>query len=453
MSADDPGERREFTRREIDIAEGLAAQASVAIENARLLDSAQTHSLLDRTLAEATASLASSLEVEAAIPEVLSAVARALGALGATVDRRDRGGWRNLATGAAAAHTEFGAQAPADVLTRVFETREPVFVVDVGHQSSEVADAPGSGEYGSSASYPVLYRDQVTAVVTLFFEESGRSLSDGERFFTSRLAFVLGVTQENARLYHAQRNVADHLQEALLTLPDRVAGVDFATYYQAAAQEARVGGDFFDLFDVDDRRVAFVVGDVSGKGLTAASLTALAKSALRAHLMEDADPGSVLTKTGRLIHRFTSAETFLTVFLGILDVHTGELRFSNAGHPPAVIGSADGARLVEGVNPVLGAFDGVRYTTHVLTLGAREPLLLYTDGIIEARRDGELFGEERLLAVMDEAAELDLDKVLALVMSDTLAFTNHHLRDDVALLVLRRTVGDAGEPGRSDQPD
>lgn len=262
-------------------------------------------------------------------------------------------------------------------------------------------------------------------------------LDDPKLRFVRGLGTSLSIALENARLFGAQRHVADRLQEALLQLPDHVAGIEYAAEYRAAALEARVGGDFYDLFEISEPCVAISIGDVAGKGLHAATLTALAKNALRAYILEDMDPALAFTKMNRLVHQFTSTETFLTTFLGVLDTRTGELTYCSAGHPPVVHLRPDRAERLTAADPILGAFPDLRYTAYRTKLGPRDSLVLYTDGLIEARRNGEFFGESRVLETLRGLTRARPDQLVAGLVQDVLSFSDGPLKDDVALLAVR----------------
>lgn len=244
-----------------------------------------------------------------------------------------------------------------------------------------------------------------------------------------------------ARL-QTEHDIAERLQGALLELPEQLAGVTFATVYRSASQSARVGGDFYDLFEMDGCRVGIIVGDVAGKGLNAAALTATVKDTIRAHALGvAASPAQTLQLTNELLFRSTPAESFVTVWFGVLDASTGELEYANAGHPPALLLRPDGSiAQADPTGSLLGAMDGIVIgPVGKLYLGADDMLILYTDGLIEARNGAEFFGEDRLAEAVRGLSGMAPDEGAAALVDRVLEFAGGSLLDDVAVLLVKRT--------------
>ncbi len=205
-----------------------------------------------------------------------------------------------------------------------------------------------------------------------------------------------------------------------------------------------VGGDLYDFFPVGDGRIAFAVGDVSGKGVPAALFMARTLTLFELAVREDPSPGAVLGRLNRELERDNEACMFVTMLCGVFDPTTATARCASAGHNPPLVVGAGGARLLDiPGGTVLGVVEDVEYPETDITLGAGEVLVLYTDGVTEAQdRERAFYGEDRLV----EAATLAprggramLDAVLA----DVEAFTAGAPRaDDITLLALR-----ASRPG------
>jgi sigma-B regulation protein RsbU (phosphoserine phosphatase) len=252
------------------------------------------------------------------------------------------------------------------------------------------------------------------------------------------MAAAMSAALNNARLYERERLVADRLQEAMLALPNEIEGVEFAHAYRSASDTARVGGDFYDIFELDGHRVGVTIGDVAGKGLDAAVLTSLAKNAIRAHASERGKtPSQILALTNDVVHRATSAESFVTLFLGILDRRDGRLVYASAAHPAMVVRSGGVPEGLSATGTLLGAFEGSAFGETEVCLDRGEVLFLYTDGLTEARGDGELYGEARLM----DALRVEGGGAYALVesvMTDVLIFSGGRLRDDLAILAVQR---------------
>jgi sigma-B regulation protein RsbU (phosphoserine phosphatase) len=246
------------------------------------------------------------------------------------------------------------------------------------------------------------------------------------------------VAIENARIYEHEHTSSETLQRALLSELTAVPSLDVGHFYGSATVETLVGGDFFDVFETTPGRVAFSIGDVSGKGLRAASVTALVKSVLRALAIEGHTADIVMGKCNEVIRRFTDVETFITGFYGDLDVATGDLEYCNAGHPAPVIVGTGGLRPLETGGPILGALTGVAYISGHARIEPGESIVMYTDGLTEARsQEGDFYGEKRLMSFIAGSAEADPQDLATRLFEEVWEFSGGKLRDDIAVLVLR----------------
>jgi sigma-B regulation protein RsbU (phosphoserine phosphatase) len=248
------------------------------------------------------------------------------------------------------------------------------------------------------------------------------------------------LAEEIALRYEAEHRVAEVLQEALLALPDAVPGIEFAARYASGSDNTRVGGDFYDLFEIAHGRVGILVGDVSGKGLEAATLTSVVRNSVRMRAMDGLAPAETMTKTNEAFYALTSTETFVTAFFGILDTNTGRLEYVGAGHPPAMIRrEGAGVEILASTSPIVGAFLGTTFVGQCADLGPGDVLFVYTDGVVEARGDGpRLYGQERLRTVLRGTSDdTGPGAVAEAVFADVLAYSGGKMRDDLALLAIR----------------
>ena len=250
---------------------------------------------------------------------------------------------------------------------------------------------------------------------------------------------------ENSRLYAVEHRIAETLQEAILALPKDVLAVDYFMRYVSATEHARVGGDFYDVFEISDHSLGLIVGDVSGKGLEAASLTAMVRTVIRATALDDKTPAAVMAKTNDVVERFTENETFVTVFFAILDTKSGRLRYVGAGHPSVMIKRAAGeTEILPSSSSLVGAFPKVSFSDEETTLGAGDTLFLYTDGLTEARAAShEFYGEERLVEVLSGLADSATPEcVVDAVFEDVTLFAGSRPSDDMALVAIRLATHD-----------
>jgi sigma-B regulation protein RsbU (phosphoserine phosphatase) len=251
-----------------------------------------------------------------------------------------------------------------------------------------------------------------------------------------------GVDPTAVRL-ESELALARQIQRSFVPLvPPEIPGYEVASHYEAAYE---VGGDFFDVFRLvsDPTRLAIVIADVTGKGIAAAMLMAFARPLIHAAVDNAQAPADALLRTNRILVEERRSALFITALCAIVDLASGELRLSNAGHEPPLVVPGDGspARWLEGSGPLIGAFGDMDLGECRVELAPGDTVLLYTDGVTDVRTSsGERFGEERLLAVLDgcrgETARQTVDSIAA----STRTFQGEMpAADDVTIVALRRT--------------
>ena len=210
----------------------------------------------------------------------------------------------------------------------------------------------------------------------------------------------------------------------------------------AAMHAARdVGGDFYDYFVLDATHIAFLVADVSGKGITAALYMMTAKTLIKNTLLAVRDPAAALTEANAELCANNPANMFLTAWVGVLDLETGVVTFANAGHnSPAVLSGPKSATLVrKSSGPVLAFLDGVKYMARTMSLAPGDSLFLYTDGVTEAMdANGTLFGEGRMLDALNAVDDPDPHALCGVVRTVVAAFSEGLPQaDDITVMAIR----------------
>ncbi|HEX6619738.1 MAG TPA: GAF domain-containing SpoIIE family protein phosphatase, partial [Solirubrobacteraceae bacterium] len=298
----------------------------------------------------------------------------------------------------------------------------------------------------SAMVVPMVAGDRAIGVVTLGTSHSARRLGEAELSLAGELARRAGIAVENARLHADRSHIATTLQRSLL--PPRlpvVPGVTIAARFRAAGETSEVGGDFYDVFGVGDAWMV-VVGDVTGKGPGAATITSLARYTMRTAAMYERSPSAVLARLNAALAADPDRRQICTAVCARIEpAGDGTLRvvLARGGHPPPfLISAAGGADTVGTPGPLLGAFDGGDWEESHFVVGVGDALVFYTDGVTDTRgEDGDLFGEDRLSDLLEGSAALDADEVASRIDDALQAFEHGHQRDDVALLVLRAGAG------------
>jgi GAF domain-containing protein/anti-sigma regulatory factor (Ser/Thr protein kinase) len=248
------------------------------------------------------------------------------------------------------------------------------------------------------------------------------------------LAGRLGQGLQRVHQVDQQRETALALQHAILGPAELPHG--FAVRYQAASWPLQVGGDWYDIVDLDDGRIALVVGDCVGHGLAAATVMGQLRSACRALLLDNASPAAALAKLDRFAARLPGAQC-TTAVCAILDPETGELAYSSAGHPPPILVHADGTtQILEGGHTIaLGVRPHWSRPEAHVTMPARSTVVLYTDGLVERRRLALDDGISRAATLVQDGRISPLEDLANQMMSGLAPSGGY--QDDVVLLLYR----------------
>jgi len=216
---------------------------------------------------------------------------------------------------------------------------------------------------------------------------------------------------------------------------------DFSIFASMDAAK-EVGGDFYDFYLLGENRLAFLVADVSGKGIPAAMFMMNAKSLIKGLVESGHDLDEAFTIANTRLCQNNDARMFVTAWLGILDLQTGHLRYVNAGHNPPAIRKEGGQfeLLKSRANLVLAGMDGIRYRSAEITLAPGDEIYLYTDGVTEAQNGlNELFGDNRLLQSLNETHDLTVEERCMKVKKDVESFVGDAPQfDDMTMLCVRR---------------
>ncbi|MGQ0845553.1 MAG: SpoIIE family protein phosphatase [Sporichthyaceae bacterium] len=297
------------------------------------------------------------------------------------------------------------------------------------------------GTLGEGWVVPLVARGRRLGVlVAAGHGEAGRLTEDPS--LLRDLARIAALAIDNARLYGERAGIAAALEDWLRPrdLP-RIAGVDLGARYSAAGEANEVGGDFYDVFEVDADTWGICIGDVCGKGPGAAAVTGIAREILRLLTRQGLTPPEVLGRLNETLLALEDRGRFCTAVLGtIARTEDGlAIRYSTAGHPPPLLLRPDGrTELVGEGGTLLGVTAQVELADDSIVLAPGEALVLYTDGITERRGSGSFFGEANLLSAAAAAAGGTAMQIARSVEAAAACFgVDSAVRDDVALLVLR----------------
>ncbi|MEV5523971.1 SpoIIE family protein phosphatase [Streptomyces pseudogriseolus] len=333
--------------------------------------------------------------------------------------------------------------APDRLITECVRTGLPVMVPQVKDEdllriarSPEAAEILARAGVHSYLAVPLTARGEVLGALDLIRTRQPRPFDEDDLVLARELASRAAVQIDNARWYQNARDTALTLQRSLLpTHPSVTGGLEVASRYRPAGATSEVGGDWFDVIPLDGDRTALVVGDVMGSGIPAAATMGRLRTATHTLASLGLDPAVLLEHLNRITVELD--EAIATCVYAVHDPRERRCVIANAGHlPPARIRAGRTPELLELPTGVPLGVGGVAFSTTTVDLAPGDRLVLYTDGLVETRRDPLDARLDRLLALLDTPS-LSLDEVCELLLRTLHEPDNV---DDVALLIARVTV-------------
>jgi PAS domain S-box-containing protein len=431
----------------------------------RLTDQLSAAALRTARLQQATAMLAEALDVEQVV-EVITEVGRtAIGALRSAVALLDddKLGLRvvnrsGLApTGPDGAGVRLTLDTPS-VMTRAIATRRPVLIADPEELRTQFDNDPDAaaggrvmdtGDEQAWVGLPLLAAGMPLGALRFSFGKP-RAILEEERVFLEALAGQCALAVERAEMYEKEHTAAVTLQRSLLPgeLPS-VPGLALDARYLPRSTD--VGGDWYDVFRLPDRRLAVTVGDVMGKGLLAAAGMGRVRNALRALALTDPRPAAVLAGLDRLFAATELEEQVTTVTYLVIDPETGEGQAGNAGHPPTLLLTPDALPALDSAEAGTPLGWASPRRQHAFRLPPGSTAVFYSDGLVENRMRGLDSGLDELVRIAASAPP-DLvgapGRLLQYLLDNMLA--GYEQDDDVTVLVMHVPAGTVAEDGSAD---
>ena len=458
-----PGAGRELTENEEQLLLALAAQLAVAVQNARLheetklanderlqaLEAEREASKRLQALYEISRVFSESLSLELTLDAVTRTIVETLGVDAASLRMPDA---RGAALEPVAMHVR--AERLSEPMHAILSLPQPLaptrpsafrggraIVLDP-RTASTLGPAfkplvPFLEKGSSAAVIPLATQAEILGTLTLVSLDPDRPIAGATLEAAQSIAGQAALALDNARLYQQQKQFLDSMQHSLLPREDPVSeGLDVGAVYASSAR-MEVGGDVYDFLELADGRLAVVLGDVTGHGIDAAADMAMAKFVFRSLARENSAPADFLAAANEIVVEEIGEGKFITMLYVTVDGRDGELDCGSAGHPPPRI--VRGGKVVPlGVRGLaLGIAPGQAYEAERIQLAPGDTAVLFTDGLIEGRRDGELYGEKRVDASLAAHAGLPAKQLAEALVEDCRAFAGE-LADDCAVVVVRR---------------
>jgi sigma-B regulation protein RsbU (phosphoserine phosphatase) len=344
-----------------------------------------------------------------------------------------------------------GLATPLPVSTGDLETWERAFAEAAPEvRDARLAECAELRRAGTRLLVQIRARDQLVGVLALGERTTHHGYSDADREMLFLAAAQLALIIENEKMLdravaeeRLRRELALAAEVQRRLLPDRAPTVPGLELAGVCLPARGVGGDYYDFVELGGARTGVAIADVSGKGISAALVMSSVQAYLRGQtLVEGASGGlgDLVARVNRLLHRSTGVSTYVTFFYAEYDAATGHLAYVNAGHNPPIIlrGGRESERLMCG-GPVVGVFESIGFDEGSVELGGDAILVAFTDGVTEALdRAGEEFGEERLVAAVEAAADLGAEAIRDAVLERVAAWsagTPQH--DDLTLVIAK----------------
>ena len=463
-----PDGARRLGAHEAALLAALAAQLGAAVQNARLHEEATTlgrelETVLGsereaakrlQTLYDISGSFAQSLSLERTLDVLAESIVTLLGVDAAVIRTPDE---RGLEFTARAAHVDdarvdAAARAllmrpqplPRRELQRLVESGRPLLLD--ARSAEELGGslallAPFLEKGASAALVPIVSSGDLLATLTIVSLHPGRPVEGAVVETAASITGQAALAIDNARLYAQQKEFADTMQRSLLprAAPD-VPGLELGDVYESSAR-VDVGGDVYDYLTLDDGRLAVVLGDVMGHGVEATADMAMAKFVFRSLAREHTDPGAFLAAANEVVASEIAPGKFITMVEVVIDPVTGTVACAGGGHPAPRLVLPDGR--VDGIEArglALGIDAPQVYPTATADLPPGGAVVLYTDGVVEARRGGDLYGVERFDRLLAEKRELPAREIALAALAACREWSDGDLTDDFAVVVIKRST-------------
>ncbi|MDX1672186.1 MAG: GAF domain-containing SpoIIE family protein phosphatase [Balneolaceae bacterium] len=330
----------------------------------------------------------------------------------------------------------------------MLKNKKPLLSNDIANDDRFKISGDAFGSFHSLLSVPLIIKGNLIGYLAVFNKKGGKEFTEQDRRLLSIIASESAQVIENARLYEEEKALISLKEEMRLAkdiqlrlLPE--SNPDIAGYQICGTNipAKEVGGDYYDFINLDDNRLGFCVGDITGKGMPAAMLMANLQAALRSQTLMLTEESNCMKNMNKLLHNSTESTKFATLFFGILDYQNDLISYCNGGHDqPIYMKDGAEASTLETTGMLLGVLEDAQYDKKEIQLNSGDLLVLYTDGITEAmNEEDEEFGQHRLINLIRENRDAQADTLMELITEEVQEHSrNVSQSDDITLMVIRK---------------
>ena len=326
--------------------------------------------------------------------------------------------------------------------------KTPLLVKDLKNDDRFKSFIDDESPIKSLLGVPLVLKGKMIGVLTVFNKHTSEGFTDGDQRLLSIIAAQSAQIIENARLYLEEQNLMLMQEEMRLAAETQInllpKSIPKVADYQIAGKSIPakdVGGDYYDFIQIDDKNFAFCLGDVSGKGMSAAMLMSNLQATLRAQILSGFNSTETLKRANTVLYQNTDSTKFVTLFFGIVNIDSNEIKYCNAGHNnPFHIDKSNKFIELDVGGLILGFQTDSSYLEGNISFNPEDTLVLFSDGITEAMNENnEEFGEDRLTELITKYKNEDAYKMIDKIMDAVNEFAEGIAQsDDMTLMIIKR---------------
>ena len=326
--------------------------------------------------------------------------------------------------------------------------KTPLLVKDLKNDDRFKSFMEDESPIKSLLGVPLILKGKIIGVLSVFNKHSSEGFTESDQRLLSIIVAQSAQIIENARLYLEEQNLMLMQEEMRLAAETQInllpKSIPKVADYQIAGKSIPakdVGGDYYDFIQIDDNNFAFCLGDVSGKGMSAAMLMSNLQATLRAQILSGVNSKETITRTNPVLFQNTDSTKFVTLFLGIVNIKSNEINYCNAGHNnPYYLDKNNQIKELDVGGLILGFQPDSLYLEGKIPFHPDEMIVLYSDGITEAMNDqNEEFGEERLIKLITQYKNEDIYKLIDRIIVAVNAFSEGVAQsDDITVMIIKR---------------
>lgn len=443
----EPSKNRDFNSRQISLVRLIADYSAVSIHTARLyakIDTLRAESEERannlKTLLDVAQTISSSLNTKTVLSRTISLVKKMFDAEAAVLMLHDQY-TGDLITKINVGMTDaeikdLRIKPPNEFIGSVFASRKASKLTYESKNKHDSFMTYHKGKLRSAAAAPLLTRGREIGVISLYSRKD-KAFDVNDLELLSIFASQVALSIDTASIYEKEHQLVETLQRSLLPATPSLEGVEIGVLYSPAHIQNEIGGDYYDFITLEPGIYGVVIGDVCGKGIDAATETAMARYYLQAFASKYRDPAIVLSHVNETIANKPECQLITMIYL-VIDINKNEIKYANAGHPPAyLVSDSLKAKELNATGPIVGAIPGAGYTSRKLKINKGDFIFLYTDGLIEVQKNGELFGCDRLFACLENIDELPMENLVHNIFMKVMEWGKNTINDDVACVSLK----------------